>query len=149
MLKVTTTYTDINGQSYGSSFELTFPVVPRAAAARRPQPHRRRRSPHRRAAPTPQLLVTGYTTEPETLQPGLPFTLTMDVSNEDRPTPATSSSSSAAAAPRAGIDGTPEPGGVSGAGGSFTSSHPLARRTSAGWAIWLPAMGARRSAAHR
>ncbi|MBX7254062.1 MAG: IPT/TIG domain-containing protein, partial [Candidatus Promineofilum sp.] len=30
VLKVTTTYTDINGQSYESSFELSFPVVPQA-----------------------------------------------------------------------------------------------------------------------
>ena len=31
VLKVTATYTDINGQSYESSFELTFPVVPQAS----------------------------------------------------------------------------------------------------------------------
>ena len=83
VLKVTTTYTDINGQSYESSFELTFPVVPQAsggaAATATPTPTV---TPTAGPRQRPQLLVTGYTTEPETLQPGLPFTLTMDVSNE-------------------------------------------------------------------
>ena len=73
VLKVTTTYTDINGQSYESSFELTFPVVPQAsggaAATATPTPTV---TPTAGPRQRPQLLVTGYTTEPETLQPGLP-----------------------------------------------------------------------------
>lgn len=118
VLKVTTTYTDINGQSYESSFELTFPVVPQAsggaAATATPTPTT---TPTAGPRQRPQLLVTGYTTEPETLQPGLPFTLTMDVSNEGQANARNvvlivgggSAGSSTA-------DGTPEPGGVSGAG---------------------------------
>ncbi len=127
VLKVTTTYTDINGQSYESSFELTFPVVPQggggAAATATPTPTV---TPTAGPRQRPQLLVTGYTTEPETLQPGLPFTLTMDVSNEGQANARNVVLIVGGGSAGSGtVDGTPEPGGVSGAGGSFTEFAPI------------------------
>src|SRR5690606_19219180 len=83
VLKVTATYTDENGQSYESAFELTFPVVPSgggAAATATPT-----------ATPTltptagpllrPQLLVTSNSTDPAQLQPGNRFALNLTVEN--------------------------------------------------------------------
>ena len=127
VLKVTTTYTDINGQSYESSFELTFPVVPQAsggaAATATPTPTA---TPTAGPRQRPQLLVTGYTTDPETLQPGLPFTLTMDVSNEGQTNARNVTLIVGGGSAGSGsTDGTPEPGGVSGAGGSFTEFAPI------------------------
>ena len=127
VLKVTTTYTDINGQSYESSFELTFPVVPQAsggaAATATPTPTV---TPTAGPRQRPQLLVTGYTTEPETLQPGLPFTLTMDVSNEGQANARNVVLIVGGGTAGGGTtDGTPEAGGVSGAGGSFAQFAPI------------------------
>ncbi len=127
VLKVTTTYTDINGQSYESSFELTFPVVPQAtggaAATATPTPTV---TPTAGPRQRPQLLVTGYTTEPETLQPGLPFTLTMDVSNEGQANARNVVLIVGGGSAGGGAtDGTPEAGGVSGAGGSFAQFAPI------------------------
>ena len=127
VLKVTTTYTDINGQSYESSFELTFPVVAQGgggpAATATPTPTA---TPTAGPRQRPQLLVTGYTTEPETLQPGLPFTLTMDVSNEGQANARNVVLIVGGGSAGSGAtDGTPEPGGVSGAGGSFTEFAPI------------------------
>ena len=127
VLKVTATYTDINGQSYESSFELTFLVVPQAsggaAATATPTPTA---TPTAGPRQRPQLLVTGYTTDPETLQPGLPFTLTMDVSNEGQTNARNVTLIVGGGSAGSGsTDGTPEPGGVSGAGGSFTEFAPI------------------------
>ncbi len=127
VLKVTTTYTDINGQSYESSFELSFPVVPQASggAAATATPT---------ATPTgtpgprlrPQLLVTGYATDPEQLQPGVPFALTMNVSNEGEANARNVTLIVGGGSAGSGsADGTPEAGGVSGAGGSFTEFAPI------------------------
>ncbi len=127
VLKVTATYTDINGQSYESSFELTFPVVPQASggAAATATPT---------ATPTgtpgprqrPQLLVTGYATDPEQLQPGVPFALTMNVSNEGEANARNVTLIVGGGSAGSGsADGTPEAGGVSGAGGSFTEFAPI------------------------
>ncbi len=128
VLKVTTTYTDINGQSYESSFELTFPVVPQATgggATATPTPTP---SPTSTAGPRqrPQLLVMGYDTDPQQLQPGNPFTLTLNVSNEGQANARNVTLIVGGGSSESGsAEGTPEAGGVSGAGGSFSEFAPI------------------------
>ena len=127
VLKVTATYTDINGQSYESAFELTFPVVRQAgsgaAATATPTPTV---TPTAGPRQRPQLLVTTYTTDPEQLQPGSPFTLAMNVSNQGQATARNVTLIVGGGSAGAGsADGTPEPGGVSGAGGTFSEFAPI------------------------
>ena len=128
VLKVVATYTDVNGQSYESSFELTFPVVPSGgggpAATATPTPTT---TPTAGPRQRPQLLVTSSSTDPTQLQPGIQFALNLTVENLGQANARnvtlilgggnTSSST---------VDGTPEPGGgLSGAGGSFTEFAPI------------------------
>lgn len=128
VLKVVATYTDINGQSYDSSFELTFPVVPSGgggpAATATPTPTT---TPTPGPRQRPQLLITSNSTDPAQLQPGIQFALSVLVENlgETNARNVTlilgggSSSSST-------VDGTPEPGGgLAGASGSFTEFAPI------------------------
>lgn len=127
VLKVTATYTDVNGQSYDSAFELTFPVVPTssggAAATATPTPTT---TPTPGPRQRPQLLVTSNTTDPEQLQPGNQFTLFMTVENMGQ---ANARNVTLILGGGSGggstTDGTPEPGGLSGAGGTFTEFAPI------------------------
>ncbi len=131
VLQVTATYTDVNGQSYDSSFELTFPVVPSAgggaAATATPTP-----TPTTTPTPgprqRPQLLVTTYVTDPPQLQPGNRFSLTMSVENlgETNARNITVILGGGTGGGGSTVDGTPSPGGgLAGAGGSFTEFAPI------------------------
>jgi hypothetical protein len=123
---VVATYTDVNGQTYESTFELTFPVVPTGggvAATDTPTPTA---TPTTGPRERPQLLVISNATEPEQLQPGSQFALTLTVENQGETNArnitmilggGTSSSST--------VDGTPESGGVEGAGGTFSEFAPI------------------------
>lgn len=127
VLKVTATYTDVNGQSYDSAFELTFPVVPSGgggpAATATPTPTT---TPTAGPRQRPQLLVTSNSTDPAQLQPGNQFALNLTVENVGEANARNvtlilgggSGGSSA-------VDGTPEPGGLAGGGGSFTEFAPI------------------------
>ncbi len=127
VLQVVATYTDVNGQSYESTFSLSFPVVPTggggAAATATPTPTMTPTSGPRQR---PQLLVTTNSTEPEQLQPGSQFALTLTVENQGEVNArnitlilggGTGGSST--------VDGTPEAGGLEGAGGTFTEFAPI------------------------
>jgi hypothetical protein len=128
VLKVVATYTDINGQSYDSSFELTFPVVPSGgggpAATATPTPTT---TPTPGPRQRPQLLVTANTTDPTQLQPGSRFALNLTVANlgeaNARNVTLILGGGSGGSST---IDGTPEPGGgLAGASGSFTEFAPI------------------------
>ncbi len=129
VLQVTATYTDVNGQSYDTSFELTFPVVPSGgggAAATATPTATATVTPTAGPRQRPQLLVTTSSTDPAQLQPGNRFALTMTVENlgEANARNVTlilgggSGSSST-------VDGTPEPGGLAGASGQFSEFAPI------------------------
>lgn len=126
VLQVVATYTDVNGQSYESTFELTFPVVPSGggvAATATPTPTLTPTPGPRRR---PQLLVTTSTTDPAQLQPGNEFALTMRVENLGE---ANARNITLILGGGSGggstVDGTPEPGGLAGAGGEFTEFAPI------------------------
>lgn len=127
VLQVVATYTDVNGQSYESTFQLSFPVVPSGgggvAATATPTPTL---TPTAGPRQRPQLLVTTNSTDPEQLQPGSQFALTLTVENQGEANARNvtlilgggSGGSST-------VDGTPEPGGLAGASGTFTEFAPI------------------------
>jgi uncharacterized repeat protein (TIGR01451 family) len=129
VLQVKTTYTDVNGQNYETSFDLSFPVVPQGgggtAATATP-------TPTPTITPTvgprlrPQLLVTSSTTDPDQLQPGRQFRLTISVQNEGDADARNVSMILGGGSTSGGtVDGTPESGGVSGAEGQFENFAPI------------------------
>lgn len=127
VLQVKTTYTDVNGQSYETTFDLTFPVAPQpgggAAATATPTPTV---TPTTGPQPRPQLLVTSSRTDPEKLEPGRVFTLTVTVENGGEANARNVSMILGGGSAAGGsIDGTPEPGGLSGAGGEFSEFAPI------------------------
>jgi len=131
VLQVTATYTDINGQSYDSTFDLTFPVVPVAeggiAATATPTPTPTT-TPTPGPRPRPQLIVTTNSTDPPQLQPGSRFTLALTVQNlgETNARNVTVILGGGSGGGGSTIDGTPDPGGgLSGAGGSFSEFAPI------------------------
>jgi uncharacterized repeat protein (TIGR01451 family) len=128
VLQVTATYTDVNGQSYESSFELTFPVVPSGggAAATATPTATPTTTPTAGPRQRPQLLVTTSSTDPEQLQPGSRFALTMTVENLGE---ANARNVTLILGGGSGggstVDGTPESGGLAGASGQFTEFAPI------------------------
>lgn len=127
VLQVKTTYTDINGQNYETTFDLTFPVVPQpgggAAATATPTPTV---TPTAGPRPRPQLLVTSSSTDPERLEPGRVFTLSVTVQNEGEANARNVSMIlGGGSSGGSSVDGTPEPGGLSGAGGEFSEFAPI------------------------
>jgi hypothetical protein len=134
-LQVKVDYTDSNGTSYSDTFNLTFPVV--RAAVSGPAPTATA-TPTETPTPTPtvtpttgprlrpQLIVTGYETSDEQLQPGLNFTLSLTVQNQgnadaERVTMIVGGGTAGGGA----VGGTPTAGGVSGAGGEFSKFAPV------------------------
>lgn len=127
VLQVKTTYTDVNGQSYETTFDLTFPVVPQAgggaAATATPTPTV---TPTAGPRPRPQLLVTSSSTDPEKLEPGSVFTLAITVENAGEANARNVSMILGGGSAGGGsVDGTPEPGGLSGASGGFGEFAPI------------------------
>lgn len=127
VLKVVATYTDVNGQSYESAFELSFPVVPSGgggpAATATPTPTT---TPTPGPRQRPQLVVTTNTTDPAQLQPGSRFALNLTVDNlgqaDARNVTLVLGGGSGGGST---VEGTPESGGLAGAGGSFTEFAPI------------------------
>lgn len=127
VLQVVATYTDVNGQSYDSTFELSFPVVPSggggAAATATPTPTT---TPTPGPRQRPQLLIISSSTDPDQLQPGNQFALNMTVENLGQ-TNARNITLILGGGTGGGstVDGTPEPGGLAGASGQFAEFAPI------------------------
>jgi hypothetical protein len=117
---VTMTYSDFYGGSYTENFTITINL-------RQPGPSGPARPT---ATPTqvsrPQLVVSGYATDVDPLQPGTIFSLDLDIRNLG-----TSDARSVTmvlgggASSGDGGQGTPSPGGVSGAGADTSVFAPL------------------------
>jgi len=128
-LTMNVSYTDEEGVSFTEKFTLSIPITPPKLGA-----------PTLTPTPTPtpttppyqrsQLVITNYNTsvlsmDPSPLQPGLQFTLNLQVQNvgndlAKRVTMIIGGGSSSSSA-----SGTPEPGGISGAAGEFTNFAPI------------------------
>ncbi len=116
-------YTDVEGVAYVERFTFTFPMTPPKAGVPTATPT---------VTPTvtpppylrPQLVISNYTTSITPLQPGVIFTLNLQVQNvgndlAKRVTMIVGGGSGSSAS------ATLEPGGISGASGEFTNFAPI------------------------
>jgi len=116
-------YTDETGIMYSETFTITLPVFHSYSSIITPTP-----TPTQSPTPSnkPQLVITGYTTDITPLQPGVQFSLSINIQNMGNSTAKRvtmivgggSGSSS-------GGSGTQQPGGISGASGEFTNFAPI------------------------
>jgi hypothetical protein len=128
-LEVKVSYTDANGTAYNETFALTFPIMPQAiggAASPTPTPTPTATAT---AAPLlrPQLIITDYGVDVPQLEPGSVFELSLTVQNQGssdarRVTMIVGGGSGSSSV---NPDGTPQPGGLAGAGGSFSEFAPI------------------------
>lgn len=134
-LEVQVNYTDANGTAYNETFRLTFPVkrpVSNVGPSATPTPTATS-TPTPTATATigprirPQLLVTAYQTDVSQLQPGLHFTLSLDVQNMGQADAQRVSLILGGGSSSGGsLGGTPDSGGgLSGAGGDFSKFAPV------------------------
>jgi hypothetical protein len=130
VLEVQVNYTDINGTAYNETFSPTFPVVRTASGGAAPTA-----TPTPTPTPTatsgpplrPQLLVAGYDTDLQALEPGARFELSLEVRNQGSADArgiilivggGTVSGGSTSGTPESG-------GGVSGSAGEFGTFAPV------------------------
>lgn len=116
------TYTDAEtNATYSASFNIALHVNYPSYAPAAPTP-----TPTPISITRPQLTISAYETDVDPLQPGVPFSLSLDIQNLGNAdaksvTMITGGGSGSAG----GISGTPEAGGVSGSSGEFTNFAPL------------------------
>lgn len=123
-LVMNVTYTDESGNTYSEKFTLTIPLnvfrgvavtstsTPTVTPTVTPPPLLR-----------PQLVITGYESDMNPLQPGINFNLNLQIENLGNAT-ARRVTMIVGGSGNLNASGTPEPG-VSGAGGEFTNFAPL------------------------
>ena len=122
-INMSVNYTDAEGVAYVERFTFTFPITPPKAGVPSATPT---------VTPTltpppflrPQLVISNYTTSVSPLQPGVQFTLNLQVENvgndiAKRVTMIVGGGSGSSAS------ATLEPGGISGASGEFTNFAPI------------------------
>jgi hypothetical protein len=128
ILRVVATYTDVNGQSYDSTFELSFPVVQSGGGVAATATATATTTPTAGPPQRPQLLVTSSNTDPAQLQPGNQFALTLTVENQGEANARNVTMILGGGSTEGGgtTGGTPDPGGgLSGAGGEFSEFAPI------------------------
>jgi CARDB. len=117
VIKATVTYSDAAGTAYTDTFSLTQNVSVSGGSYATATPVSSNHA---------QIVVTGYKTDVDLLQPGTTFDLNLDIKNMG--------SSDAlgvtmilggGAGSTTGASGTPQPGGVSGSSGELTNFAPL------------------------
>jgi hypothetical protein len=124
-LVMTVNYTDSSGTAYTETFNLTLPVIapvygPGPTATPTP-------TPTSAAVNRPQLVITGYSEDQNTLQPGRHFSLNLQINNLGNSTAKRVSMILGGGSGSSGsVDGTPTVGGVSGGSGDFGTFAPVA-----------------------
>ena len=121
---VQVSYTDPSGIAYSETYNLNVPAAPARPGAfntATPTPTLTPIPPTR-----PQMVITSYTTDVETLQPGNQFTLSVDVTNKGNATALQVSMiiGGGSSSPGGGA-GTPEAGGVSGGSADTGTFAPV------------------------
>lgn len=120
---VNISYTDEAGTAYSSDATLAFNIAGEAITSGS--------GSYASATPTvskrPQVIISGYTSDVDPLQPGTSFKLSLDVKNVGMATARNITMVMGGGGPAStGNDnGTPAPGGVSGSSGEFTNFAPL------------------------
>ncbi len=117
-IPVNLTYTDANGGSYSETFSITLQLRVYSGAAVPTA------TPTQAQVQRPQLVIAGYQTDTDPLQPGTQFSLAMDVSNLGN-ADARAVTLVLGGGVTADPSGTPVAGGVSGGSGDLTNFAPL------------------------
>lgn len=121
---MTVSYTDLSGTAFTETFNLTIPVVPARPGAfntATPTPTLTPVPPKR-----PQLVITRYTTDLGTLQPGTQFTLAIQLQNKgNADAHQVSMIIGGGSGSGSSSQGTPVPGGVSGGSGDLGNFAPV------------------------
>jgi hypothetical protein len=124
-LSVRLTYTNPVGEVYNETFNLTLAV--RGTTAGSKPTATPTVTPTATTAPRPQLVVSGYQSDIDPLQPGSVFTLEMDIQNlgssDARSITMVLGGGGSNLEPNA--SGTPQPGGVAGGGSDLSIFAPL------------------------
>lgn len=117
-VEMNVSYTDANGTAYTEKFTLNLEATGGygggSAATSTPT-----------GVKSSQLVITSYATSLELLQPGEQFALTMTVQNAGNARAQRVTMIVGGGSSGGGSSGTPQPGGVSGAGGEFTNFAPV------------------------
>ena len=116
-------YTDPSGVSYAETFNISLPVttgkfVPTSTPTPTATPP---------PSPRPQLVIPGYSTDVNILQPGTIFNLTVQITNKgDTGARQLSMILGGGSVSGSNPSGTPDTSGISGAGGDFGTFAPVA-----------------------
>ncbi len=114
-------YTDGSGTGYSSDATLAFNISMTATSVSGDY--------YASATPTsskrPQVVISGYQTDVDPLQPGTEFTLALDVKNVGSTTAKNITMVMGGGSASTGDSTTPVPGGVAGASGEFTNFAPI------------------------
>ncbi len=116
-------YADEAGALYSETFSISLPVFHAYSAVATSTP-----TPTMTPTPSvkPQLVITGYTTDINPLQPGNQFNLSISVKNMGAATARrVTMIVGGGSASGSGDGGTQQPGGISGASGEFTNFAPI------------------------
>ncbi len=116
--------------SYVEQFSGTSYTAPFTLALNVAQPVYQPASPTKTPTPItverPQLTITGYDTDVDPLQPGVPFTLKLEARNlGNGDAKGVTMIMGGGSGSAGGVSGTPEPGGISGSSGDFANFAPL------------------------
>ncbi|MEN6531045.1 MAG: hypothetical protein ABFD17_04600 [Anaerolineaceae bacterium] len=116
-IKAIITYTDAAGTAYSESFTISVVITEPSGGS------------YATATPNiparPQLVVTGYTTDVDPLQPGSIFELKLDVKNLGNADAKSVTAVVGGGVSSGGDISTPQAGGISGSGGDLTTFAPL------------------------
>ncbi len=114
---VDVSYTDDTGTAYSASFTLNLNSAGGSTTSATATPA---------SANKPQMVVTGYKTDVDILQPGTTFDLALDIRNMGSADASAVTMVLGGGATSSGSDnGTPQPGGVSGSSGDLSVFAPL------------------------
>lgn len=116
IIKVTASYSDGSGQAYTEAFTLTLGINAPAYSAATATPVTQDK---------PQLVITGYATDVDPIQPGSIFDLKIDVTNLGKADAKAVTMVLGGGVSPGDQSGTPQPGGVSGSSGDLTNFAPM------------------------
>jgi hypothetical protein len=119
IMEARVSYTDNYGAPYSETFTLTYPVTGGGGGGGGP-------TATPTISPRPQLIISGYSSSEEMLQPGTEFTLELEVRNVGNSTAKAVSAIVGGGSADTSHGGTPNAGGgISGGSGEFTNFAPV------------------------
>ncbi len=116
IIKATASYSDGSGQAYTEAFTLTLGINAPAYVAATATPMTQDK---------PQLVIRGYESDVDPIQPGSIFNLKIDVTNLGKSDAKAVTMVLGGGVAPGDQSGTPQPGGVSGSSGDLTNFAPL------------------------